>query len=264
MARSFGIVEFKIYEADFFLERLCESTVNNFSWGEAKFFLSAFISATRSITFTLQASIKGSKELEDWYLEKQETLKKDKEARFFLEVRNLNQKIGYCPITGGKITTDINGRREILLYFDIQNQENLKFIPEDDVITVCESFFKTILTIVQECYVKFGYIIDSLKYFTVENMKRLDKSVEDLEEEMGFPRGWTNIPNISQEERMENLLNHFRNTETDNSIDIIFAKHLGEDRFGKKIKNFKKKKRDLKPTKTTELDLFVDLLRKRN
>ena len=55
MSRSFGLVDDKLAEAAFFFERL-ESTQNMF---EARCYLSAFASASRSVTFAMQASLVG-------------------------------------------------------------------------------------------------------------------------------------------------------------------------------------------------------------
>lgn len=242
MSRSFGIVESKMLEADFFLDKLKESANQFFVWQECQFYFSAFLSSARSVTFALQASINGSEELEKWYKEKQDVLKNDKESRFFVEVRNLSQKIGYCPISGGRMYKDNNGNYNFILHFDLWNTENLKYIPEEDVITVSERFFMKLLEVIQDCYANFGYIIDSRKHYTVKNMKRLGKTVEDLEEELGFPRGWMDVDESSKEERMSFLLEYIRSREVNDSIDLLFIKYLGTDRFGKRVKGIKRKK----------------------
>src|SRR5438552_1093441 len=80
---------------------------------------------------------------------------------------------------------DKKGKYIKKLYFDPSNCENMNFIPSEDVISVSDRFFKKLLSIIQECYIKFGHIIDAEKYYTVENMKRLNKTSDDLEKELG-------------------------------------------------------------------------------
>lgn len=58
MARCFGVVEEKIGEADFFLDRLVECA-EQAAFVEARYYFSAFASAARSVTLALQASLSG-------------------------------------------------------------------------------------------------------------------------------------------------------------------------------------------------------------
>ena len=52
--RSFSPVDEKLEEADFFLEGMAASEK---SWLRTRFLFSAFVSAARSVTFALQASL---------------------------------------------------------------------------------------------------------------------------------------------------------------------------------------------------------------
>ena len=62
-----------------------------------------------------------------------------------------------------------------------------------DVITACETYFKSVLGLVYDCYVHLRTLVDGQWYFTEENFRRLGKTIEDAEEELGMPRGWTDI-----------------------------------------------------------------------
>ena len=70
--RSFGIVEDKIKETDFFLSKLEKSTRNQDFFLGARFYLSAFTSTSRSITFSLQAAMKGIPDFKNWVLRSEE------------------------------------------------------------------------------------------------------------------------------------------------------------------------------------------------
>ncbi|TAH48319.1 MAG: hypothetical protein EYC68_21560 [Chloroflexota bacterium] len=230
MSRSFQIVENKIEEAEFFLEKLQFRNTDfmQFDFKTAYYYLSAFLSATRSITFCLHASLNDLENFESWYQEQQKKLKESDLAQFFLEARNLSQKVGYYPLGGGRMHPNENGVLEVELYFDYQNKEKLKYIPETDLLTACNSYFRQLLEIVVDCYRNFGKIIDPEKYYTIENMTEKGLTVEDFEEELGFERGWTEDEELTIEDRVSLLRAHAPKT----GMNWIFIKHLGTDRFG--------------------------------
>lgn len=64
MAHSFGIVEDKLREAEFFLGHLRRSSHLSF---DGRCFFSAFVSAARSVTLAMQASLKGVGDFDQWY-----------------------------------------------------------------------------------------------------------------------------------------------------------------------------------------------------
>ena len=221
--RSFGVVEDKIKEADFFLCKL--SNTKDFLYG-ANYYLSAFLSASRSITFALQASISKIDDFQKWYEEQQVKLKQNDLARYFLETRNLSQKVGYYPISSG-----LYAKGKVLYYFDHFLEDEIKSpIPKEDVMTACNLYFVLLLEIIRDCFQKFGHIIDPVLYF-VYNITEAGKSLEDIEEELGYPRGWTD--SIPDEERIKILRQYF---EKDVTIDYVFEKYLGTNRFGEIIK----------------------------
>jgi len=96
MVKNFDLVADKVKEADFFLEKLNQASTN---FNEARFYFSAFVTATRSITFVLQTAIINDIKFMEWYNQKQTELKSDPLARFFLEVGNEVQKRGSNPVS---------------------------------------------------------------------------------------------------------------------------------------------------------------------
>ena len=230
--RSFGIVEDKIKETDFFLSKLEESTRNQDFFLGARFYLSAFTSASRSITFSLQAAMKGIPDFKNWYEQHQNILKQNDLAKYFVEVRNLSQKVGYYPLSSGRIFRDEENQIQVQYFFDYFLDEKIDgLIPKDDVITACKKYFVLLLELISDCFKTFGYIIDPVEYF-VYIITAGGKSFDDIEEELGFPRKWTDIEGILYEERVKMLRHHF---EKDVTIDYVFEKYLGTNRFGDKI-----------------------------
>jgi hypothetical protein len=95
MASSFGVVEDKLREAEFFLSQLRDTSRLSF---EAHCYFSAFVSAARSVTFAMQGSLKGVPGFKDWYDSAQKQLKTDPLAPFFVEIRNQVVHTGTNPL----------------------------------------------------------------------------------------------------------------------------------------------------------------------
>ncbi len=213
MARSFDLVDEKVFEADFFLEKMQEIDAN---MAEMRFYFSAFVSAARSVTFAMQAVLAGVEGFSDWYKERQEELKSNELASYFVNVRNESQHLGVNPIAKGSIL-----QGNILYYF---SDAPFQF----DVVAASEEYIKLLVNILYGCYKKFGPDIDPEQYYTVKNLAKLNLSLEDIEEELGFPRGWTDIDSSNDEIRLQALSNTMPKTQ----IDTIFQKYLG---YGRKI-----------------------------
>jgi hypothetical protein len=229
--RSFQIVESKIFEADFFLTKLEESKYSEDLFVGAKYYLSAFISASRSITFSLQAAMKDILDFKEWYEQYQNKLQQNDLARYFSEVRNLSQKVGYYPLSSGHIFRDENNKRQVKYFFDQFSDEIKSSVPDEDVLTACNKYFILLLRLVCDCFKSFGHVIDPIGYFDY-SISEGGKSLEDIEEELGFPRGWTKVENTTDGERIQMLRQQY---EKDVKIDCIFGKYLGTNRFGDKI-----------------------------
>ena len=166
--RSFDLVDFKVLEADFFLEKISREPDPII----IKFYFSAYTSAARSITFSLQAVMKGVPEFDEWYESKQEILKKDKLAKFFVQARNISQKVGVAPIYGGSMKKNDDGKL-VVKYFFGRDHPDFKDLPESDVATACKDNFSRLLLLIHECYVKFGVVIDPHQYYTKANFEHL-------------------------------------------------------------------------------------------
>jgi len=213
--RSFGLVESKVAEAEFFLRKVAECGFNFF---DLICYTSAFASSARSITFALQASLRGSEEFENWYAEKQAALRRNSLARFFHEFRTVSQHIGANPVVGG--TGGVGTK--IRHYFG--SQTGLSNVPSEDVETSCRQYFLTLLEMVYDCYVRFGPEINAHQYFTAENFERLGKGIEDAEEELGFPRGWTDV---GDPDALPYRWQALRDTTPGCQIDHLFEAYLG-------------------------------------
>jgi len=209
MARSFGIVEDKLREAEFFLSQLRESRPFSF---EANCYFSAFVSAGRSVTLSMQASMKGMHGFEDWYYRAQKQLMTDPMAPFFLEIRNEVVHTGANPLNhvplehlSEYLARQLHGNNldHILLLPNAQSQDSTVLA---NAVWACEQYFTSLVTVVYECYSAFKTIVDPRWYLTEANFSATGKTFEDALVELGFPPNWAEkIPIDSQAWRILRL-----------------------------------------------------------
>jgi hypothetical protein len=185
MARSFGLVDYKVQEADFFLMQLrAQSKSCNF--GAIQFTTSAFVSAARSITFAMQGSLKGNAPFDNWYAQKQAEMRGDALAKFFHDFRTVTQHLGVNVVGAGTLRNGVSKAYFVAC-------PDLQMVPELDVLDACETYFRSVLSLVFECYEVMGPTIHGQWYFTEKHFASRGLHVEDAEEELGLPRGWTDI-----------------------------------------------------------------------
>lgn len=184
MARSFDLVDNKVGEAEFFLKKIRASLSNPF---EVRCYVSAFVSSARSVTFALQAVLGKQEGFDSWYQKHQNSLKDDSIARFFHKFRTVNQHIGDNLVGLGLSSRDSG----YVMWF--QSTEDIDQVPSEDVLSACNQYFMMLLEIVIDCYRVFGPEIDPQQRYTPQYFQSIGKSIEDAEEELGFPRGWTDI-----------------------------------------------------------------------
>jgi hypothetical protein len=195
MSRSFGLVDNKVREAEYFLERILDSGYDMYGLG---FDTVAFAAATRSITFAMQSSLTGISEFDKWYATKKECLAADPLCSFFNRLRRVTQHIGESPIGGGR---SFNGK--VVHYFS--ESKELGQIPEPNVAEACAAFYKLILELVYECYVTFNPLVNGQWRFTKEHFLSLGLTIEDAEEELGLPRGWSGVSGLGEDLRWKYL-----------------------------------------------------------
>ena len=177
--RSFGLVDEKCAEADFFLAQISRC-VDVYA---TRYYFSAFASAARSITYSMQTVMAHIDGFEEWYEEKRKLLSQDPLARFFHAVRGEIIHIGSNPVSGGESFLDTDGTRQVRHFFE-RHSNNRAHCPIDDVEGACYQYLQLIFSIVLDCYGVFGCTIDPHQYYTSDNFEKLGKSIEDAEEEI--------------------------------------------------------------------------------
>lgn len=186
--RGFRIVNEKIKESDFFLDKFKES-IESLCFTDGNYYFSAFVSAARSITFALQAAMSKYPGFAEWYPERRKKLAESQLANMFVRLRNHTQKVGDVPLY-----YEVNswkGRRYCFAYFC--HTEEFHDMPDGDVVSVATSYLTSVLEIIYEFYNDFSPYVNPDTVFTEEGLCKLGWTIEDLEESMGLPRGWTDV-----------------------------------------------------------------------
>lgn len=229
MARSFGFVEEKLCEAEFFLGQLRSSRRESL---DARCYFSAFVSAARSVTWVLQASMNGVNGFETWYRIVQAKLKSDPLAPFFVEIRNLSEKTGENPlnrVTLAHLHEDLSNQLRGL------NRSHVLVIPRAfdgatllaDAEQACTLYFTSLVEVTFECYEHFKCVVDPRWYFTRENFVRMGKTFEDAVLDFGLPPAWASCAPGG-----EGAWRALRSQQPACQINDLFRKYLGREIAG--------------------------------
>jgi hypothetical protein len=177
----------KLNEAKYFLGQIKKSLDDPEILG---FNLSAFVSASRSVTLFMQKEFKGSLRFENWYLDMQKKMKLDCVLQFFnslrvcsIHIRSIKinrhisihlseppiqifESVGVKVIRNGNVIQEstspltisspsrdppsYDSSREVKMYFEEK--------PDEDGYELCEEYLNRIENIVEECFrvVKLG------------------------------------------------------------------------------------------------------------
>lgn len=209
--RSFGLVDQKVTEADFFLQKLASSGVDVLA---ARSYTSAFASAARAVTNAMQAVLHDQSGFAQWYEQHQRFLKRDPICRFFHDFRIAAFHIGDNPVSAGD-----------LRHWWFMPTPDMPNVPREDVVTACNAYMTAVVSVVFECYGRFGPLIDARQRYTAKYFAAIGKTIEDAEEDFGLPRGWTDIGRPDLAPYRWQIL---RDMTIGCEINELFAKYLGK------------------------------------
>ena len=228
MTVPFGVVEDKLREAEFFLEQFGATGSLD---SEAHYYFSAFVSACRSVTFALQASLNGINEFDPWYESVRDQLKTDPLAPYFLKVRNDVVHTGINPLN----RVDVEHLREHLSrQLSGSNRSHVLVVSSPhgdgsgdlvDAILASTNYFKSLVGVVFECYRRFLTTIDARWYFTEAHFRAMGKTLRDALAELEFPPAWLKgVPRDGESEAWRAL----RAQQPPCQINDLFERHLGQ------------------------------------
>jgi hypothetical protein len=230
MSQSFGIVEEKLREAEFFLDELCKAGRLSF---QARYFFSAFVSSARTVTLALQATMSDIDGFRDWYEQAQAKLKLDPLARFFVEIRNDSIHKGLNPLD--QVTIE-HLREDLSLQFRQCRPSHVLILPDQraengtvlaDADLASSEYFRSLVAVVLDCYERFRNVVDPRWYFTLDNFQTMGKSFGDAIEELGFPHSWASC--ISDETEGWRMLRSQQPTCLINDIFLRFTGRIIPD-----------------------------------
>lgn len=196
--RSFGLVDYKVREAEYFLAQL-HGAARRTELMAVQYCTSAFAAAARSVTFAMQSSLSDHPGFGEWYKPRQQALRTDPLARFFHEYRRVTQHIGEQVVSHGSFSG--GGAK----YYFVATPD-LPSVPDLDVCTACTQYYRAVLRLVFECYVELAPVVNAQWRFTSGHFESIGKVIEDAEEELGFPRGYTAAGAILTEAQRWQLL----------------------------------------------------------
>lgn len=219
MPNNFSLVEHKLFETDFFLDKIKESGKAIESSFQSEYYLSAFLSSSRSITFSMQFAFSKLNGFDKWYQEKQLILRENDLAKFFKEARNNSQKKGMTHLNIVRIW---NGQTD---FFYTDNGE-YQFFPTDDMVTASEKYFKLILKIIFDFFIDFGDYVNPRIYYSLESLKKRGQTVKDLEIEVWGYNKWT-VFGLTEEQTLAYILDKMLIT----NIAALFEKYQIDEKY---------------------------------
>lgn len=230
MSRSFGIVEEKLREADFFLEAMCASDPISYA---ARFYFSAFISAGRSVTFAMQASLSDVPAFQEWYKTAQQELKTDQFAPLFVELRNEVVHVGSNRLN--QVTVE-HLRQSLTQQMFQARPSHFLIIPNPakvgttelvDAVEISTTYLVSLVRVVFNCYSRFKTVVDPEWYFTSDHFKEMGKTFTDALVELGMPATWADNVDLGPDP-----FRLLRRQQPPCQVNDLFQKHLGQEIAG--------------------------------
>jgi len=217
----------KIHEADFFFEKLKESSLMPQKSNETEYYLSAFISAARSFTFTLKKRCIHNKEFpgfEEWYENQLTKFEQFEFSDYFKELRNVTQHEGTPEISGGSIYTNENGEMVSEIYLSHGKGEFKKLKIPSNFIDESSYYLKILVSIYWDFLIDYGEKLDPWRVHTLAYLEKNDLKKNDLI--------YSQIENFQETYSKElESNNNFINSKPHYRIDKLIEKYLVINRF---------------------------------
>ncbi len=192
---SLLLVEERLLEAAYFAQRLKQQRDSD----RFRYELNAFLAAARSVTFVLQKEMSAVAGFARWWDRQRKALAEDPAAVYFLKLRNFSQKEGRVSVVG---STSTSGRKRRWSYRFAGNEDRVPAILlHRDVAECCREHVSKLAKIILDCTDVFPHHSCPRRALTAEGIAALKLSLEDIEETIGLPRGWTKIDDPAGETR---------------------------------------------------------------
>lgn len=215
-------IGFKALEADFFLRKMHAATADLF---EFRCYVSAFVSAVRGVAVAMDTTLGQHPGYPAWRAEWQRRLDGNRVARFFAGMSVATQRIGHTPVHLDRSRWVRFGLWETKHHFVAAEPGGAEPTLDLEVMEACTEYLTLWATMVLDCYEHFD-IRTAAALWSVPSLTRLDLTVDDIEESLGFPRGWTAGSDRTDEARLALL----RQYSPDAPIDRFFLRYANRTR----------------------------------
>lgn len=195
-------VEERLLEANYFAGRLARLRGENHCYE-----LNAFLSAARSVTFLIQRELSKVPGFMAWWETQRRVLGEDAAASFFLELRNFSQKQGRVSVVGSGNRR--GGRTRWTYYFAGTADPVPPELLNRDVADCCREHVAKLAALVMRCIDNFPHHCCPTLALTPEGVDALGLSLDDIDEGLGLPRGYTAVGPFSRDERIYMLQQQF-------------------------------------------------------
>lgn len=188
-------VEERLLEANYFAGRLARLRGENYGYE-----LNAFLSAARSVTFLIQKELSKVPGFMAWWETQRRVLGDDAAASFFLELRNFSQKQGRVSVIGS--AGRHGGRSRWTYYFAGTVDPVPTELLNRDVADCCREHVAKLAALVLRCIDTFPHNCCPTLALTPEGVDVLGLALDDVDEALGLPRGYTAVRPFSRDERI--------------------------------------------------------------
>ena len=203
--RSLLLVEEKLLEAEYFMRHLPRRRGY-----ERGFELNAFLSAARSVTFLIQKEMSKVPGFADWWEERRAEMRRDDAMRFFLDLRNYSQKEGRVSILGQGSTT-----QRLSHWFASGQIVVPECLREVEVADACRMHLASLARLTLRLANTFPAYSCPHRALTPQGILSLALNLDDLDAELGYEHGFSNIEGFSLEDRLSLLRRHFDDVDFD-------------------------------------------------
>lgn len=166
---------------------------------EIQFYLNAFLSAARSVTFLVQKELAHTKDFSAFWSLVQAELREDPAARFFLELRNFSQKAGRVSIEGAGgilkphnyVHPEVIGEEPFMVYkFASREIEVPAALVDVELTTACLLHLSKLAKVTLKTMSEFPFDTCPSQACSADGATHWNLELSDFLEILGFPRDW--------------------------------------------------------------------------
>lgn len=186
---SLLLVEEKLLEAKYFVARMMRCANPNFF----AFELNAFLSASRSVVFLIRKEMMRVPGFKEWWAERESRLNDDPAFAFFRDLRNFSQKEGRVRLVGHGLNASKLGRWRWEHEFVSGSVAVPASLRGRDAIDACRMHLGSLAALGLEVAKAFPIHSCPRNALTPAGVAALGLDLDDVDEAMGLPRGWTRL-----------------------------------------------------------------------